>query len=97
MKADLTTRREKLLEAAKEELENSTSDSDDDETLGATARTIQYVFIDENCKLKLKSKGGKYFMFNSMDEFFSIVLRLDFEGVASHEHVDDEAKGELYY
>ena len=89
VKADLTTRRGKILESAKEELEKSQGNLDDGENAGAISRTVQYIFIDENCKLKLKSTSGKYFMFNSMDEFFSIVLRLYFEDNATIEHVAD--------
>ena len=47
--------------------------------------------------LKLKSVKGRYYMFNSEEEFFNIVTRLDFEDCASDEHKNDEKNKELYY
>ena len=96
VKPDLTSRRQEILKYARTELEESTGEQEGDEH-GATARTVDYIFVDENCKLKLKSKGGKYHMFNSMDEFFCIVTRLDFEDSVTDDHKNDEAKDELYY
>ena len=58
---------------------------------------IAYVFCDENCKLKIKSTRGRYYMFNSKDEFFNIITRLDFEDCATDEHYNDENDEELYY
>ena len=98
--ADLTTRRKALLTFAKNELEaNSCEDDDDDETLGGCSRIgemVEYVFYDENCKLKLKSRSGKYFMFSSEEEFYSIISRLDYEQLSPN-FLLDEGSSETFY
>ena len=96
VKPDLTSRRQEILKAARDELEESTGEQEGDDD-GAIARVVDYIFVDENCKLKVKSMTGKYFMFNSMEEFFCIVTRLDFEDIVTKEHKNDEAKDELYH
>ena len=107
VKADLTTRREKLFAFAKNEVASSSNFDvdDDDDASGRTfsgfgppvGRNIDYVFIDENCKLKIKSKTGKYFMFNSEAEFYNIVMLLDQQNFSSPELLIDEDDCELYY
>ena len=80
----------------KNELKDKLVESVNEDVPGAIARSVSYVFSDENCKLKVKSTGGKYFMFNSKEEFYSIVSRLDFEECATADHINDE-DDELYY
>ena len=65
--ADLTDSRQKSFEFAKDEILNEV----------AAQRTIDYVFIDENCKLKVKTKSKKFFAFSTKKEFLSLVCWLD--------------------
>ena len=88
IKADLTTRRQDILNYARNEASESSDDS--------VGRTVDYVFADENCKLKLKSKNGKYFTFSSELEFSNLVTHLDQELLSSPEFIADE-KTELFY
>ena len=54
---------------------------------------VDYVFVDKNCKLKIRSKAGSYLSFNSKPEFYSIIHRLRFEHFSSDEHLKDEEAG----
>ena len=102
---DLTRGRQQLLEYAKEQVnvckdenaieqENEGTDEIQDR---AMYRVVDYVFIDINCRLKIKSKFGKFYAFNSEAEFFSVISRIDFEDTASSEHMNDESSCDGYY
>ena len=52
---------------AKEEVDSAPS----------SQRVIDYVFVDENCKLKVKAKSKKFYGFSTIQEFLSLVSRLD--------------------
>ena len=62
--ADITNRRKDLLNDAKElaRIEGS-----------RPANFIDFVFIDRNCHLSIKTKDERFFKFNSLDEFHSLV------------------------
>ena len=64
---DLTIRRQSLLSFAREEI-NGGEGGD-----MAVTRIVDFVFCDINCKLKLKSKANKFYMFSSEVEFLNIV------------------------
>ena len=81
--ADLTTRRSDILVFA-------TTEARDDRR---TNQLVKYVFCDVNCKLKVCSTSNKFFAFNSENEFFNIVTKLDMEATASHEFLEDERGG----
>ena len=93
--ADLTPRRKGILEFAQDEIE-ATGDM-------ATDRVVDYVFCDQNCKLKFKSKKNKFYTFSSESEFLMIVARLDHQLCASSELIEDERNkkevelNDLYY
>ena len=90
--ADLTTRRQELLDFAI------------DETTVVDNLYVDFIFADKNCKLKIKSISGKYLGFNSKDEYYSLISRLSFEHFETDEHKADIADGkeincvnDLYY
>ena len=60
VKADLTLRRQDLLNDAKHKM--AVTDSRE-------ASFLEYVFVDRNCHLTMKTKDGRYLKFNSMVEF----------------------------
>ena len=65
--ADLIDQRKSSFEFAKEEVKSDAS----------AQRVIEYVFVDENCKLKAKTKSKKYYGFSNIGEFVSLVSWLD--------------------
>lgn len=73
--ADLTDARQKTLDFARNQLEIDPS----------AKRVIDYIFVDDNCKLKLKSNSKKYFAFSTMDEFLCLVSWLDINIIQSEE------------
>ena len=81
--ADLTPRPMDILVFAQDEIEK-TGDM-------AIERVVDYVFCDQNCKLKLKSKSNKFYTFSSELELLMIVARMDHELCASIELMEDES------
>ena len=63
MKADLTGRRKDLLRDARQIFESDSRATD----------LIDFVFTDRNCHLSIKSKDGRFFKFNSLQEFNSLI------------------------
>ena len=59
IKADVTTRRQNLLQEALSLHENNERYS----------KFIEYVFVDRNCQLSIKSTDGRFLRFNSLVEF----------------------------
>ena len=59
VKADLTHRREEILQYARHQLENDSE----------TAKLIDYVFPDRNCKISCKTKDKRVLSFSSKEEF----------------------------
>ncbi len=80
---DLTTRRRKLLAEANEMISNGADN------------VVAFTLADKNCKLKLKSTNGRYFHFNSIEEFSCIVIKLQNEIVGAHFAQDE--RDELFY
>ncbi len=80
---DLTTRRRKLLAEANEMVR-----------VGA-GNVVDYTFADKNCKLKLKTTDGRFYHFNSNEEFYSVISKLQNDLKGSH-FADDE-KHETFY
>ena len=78
--ADLTSRRQELFNFALKEV-----------SAGEEHPYVHYVYVDRNCKLKLKSTDNKFLGFNSEDEFFSVIYRLRFEHFATPQHLADVA------
>ena len=64
MKADLTARRKDLLNDAREFVSEGGS---------RVASLIEFVFADRNCQLSVKAKDGRFFKFNSLEEFRSLL------------------------
>ena len=62
VKADLTSRRQDLLELAREKLDDS-----------RVSNLIKYVFADRNCHLTVKTCDERYLKFNLMTEFEGLV------------------------
>lgn len=88
--ADLTQRRSDILSAARYDLEY----------LPRVSEVIDFVFSDQNCKLKLKSKSNRFYGFNSHDEFLTLVDRLGDEllvDVNSLRRKHDEVTYDLFY
>ena len=63
MKADLTARRKDLLNDAKQIFEDDKRAAD----------LIEFVFVDRNCHLSIKTKDERFFKFNSIPEFRSLI------------------------
>ena len=81
IQADLTTRRSELLAYAKDQVVNEPEAN----------RVAEFVFCDENCKMKIFSKLKKFYAFSSEYEFLSIINRLDNETNYTEEfHMDEE-------
>lgn len=57
----LTNRRRDILFFAQDEIRNNHHE------------IVHFVFADENCKLKIRTIHGRYFGFNSKEEFFSLL------------------------
>ena len=83
---DLTFRRQQLFTKANELIKSDPS----------FQKMVDYALADKNCKLKLKSKIGKYYHFNSESELYSIVHKLD-DANLSREFINDEKRNELFY
>ena len=64
VKADLTNRRQDLLNDARKlwSVEGSRA-----------AKLFQFVFVDRNCHLSVRTNDGRIFKFNSLDEFYSLM------------------------
>ena len=62
---DLTYRRKTLLFETGEMI-----------NIHGVSKVADYVMADKNCKLKLKASNGRYFQFNSIEEFTGIVHKL---------------------
>ena len=58
----LTRRRAEILSFAKDRVQEMESD-----------KNIDFVFVDRNCKLSVRSNSGKFHVFNSKVEFMNIV------------------------
>ena len=63
VKADLTSRREDLLQYARDQLKNDAE----------AAKYVEFIFPDRNCKISLKSKDNRIFNFNTTMEFHRTV------------------------
>ena len=83
--ADLTQRRTELLEFARNLVE-------DDEV---TKRAEEFVFCNQNCKLKVFSNSKLFYSFSSWEEFMNIIQRLDGEITDWKEFLLDEKKNGL--
>ena len=55
-------------------------------------RNIDFVFVDRNCKLKVRTKTGKFYGFNSKNEFLTLV-----SWIAKNEAFKDFDKGFDFY
>ena len=66
VKADLTKLRQLSYDWAVDDLKNSNS----------SHKVVDYIFVDENCKLKMKTKSKKYLGFSNFNEYLSLVIRL---------------------
>lgn len=97
IKADLTTRRVDLFDFVKKVVLSSPLANDINGDSMAVGRTVSYVLVDKNCKLKVKSKSGTFFTFSSKEEFFSIILWLDTKITSSPQFLEDEDSSETYY
>ena len=62
--ADLTTRREHLLNSAKDRINVEGS---------RESKFFAYVFADRNCHITVKTADGRYFKVNSLDEFDRLI------------------------
>ena len=97
VQADLTDRRARLLKFAQDHVKNDPMDSD--------RQVVDFVFCDENCRMKIFSKSKRFFAFNSEYEFLTTVYRLDQEANYSEIFIKDADKGrpdlnipyDLYY
>ena len=65
---DLTKRRKELLDYINDEISNLENRT--------VSNVVEYALADKNCKLKVKAKSGRYYHFNSQEEFATIVIRL---------------------
>ena len=65
--ADLTNLRQNAFDNAKDEVQNNPS----------AQRVVDFIFIDENCKMKIRTKQKKYYGFSTFGEFMSLVNWLD--------------------
>ena len=57
---------------------------------------IDYVLADKNCKLKIKAINGSYHHFNSIEEFHTVVTKLQMMRMPSAFH-DAEKNDDLFY
>lgn len=89
---DLTKRRKDLLTFAINAIENGKNRTDE-----AISRTVDFAMCDQNCHLKVRGKDKSYHSFNSEDEFFSIIVKLDNKLCFTQEMVEDEANWPIYY
>lgn len=84
--ANLTQARQRTFDFAKHELVNDPS----------THRVIDFVFVDENCKLKVKTNSKSYFAFSTINEFLSLVSWLDNNISQSDEVVVGNYENRIY-
>ena len=68
VKADITARRQDLLNDARKLLAVEESRPD---------KFFAFVFVDRNCHLSVKTKYGRFFKFNSLEEFHSLTNYVD--------------------
>ena len=83
---DLTLRRQKLFTKANELIK---SDPD-------VENVLDFVLADKNCKLKLKAKNGRYYHFNSEEELYATVQKLQHE-LNDLNLLKDEKEDELFH
>ena len=83
---DLTVERQNLLSAASDLIKSDKS----------VQETVEFVLADRNCKIKLKSKDGRYHHFNSLDEFTSVVMKIQ-NNKESERFRKEEKHDELFY
>ena len=108
---DLTARRQSIFNSAKKELYEASfdieKDDDTNEITGGSAisRSFDFVMVDINCKLKVKTHDNRFFAFSSLREFFCLAAKVDTEQCCSDVLLDDEKHGkpdnlipyDLYY
>ena len=94
--ADLTRRRKSLLDFAKFKIENGQNLESGDHC-EAISRSLNFVFCDLNCRLKVKSKNNRFYSFKSEEEFYGIILKIDADLTFSKEMIEDEANNSTYY
>ena len=68
MKADLTTRKERILKYAREQIGQESSREN---------KIIKYVYADVNCMLMAFTSNGRFRSFNSEAEFNSLLLYIE--------------------
>jgi hypothetical protein len=85
--ADLTFRRDNVLQFAKEECK---TDENGHPMNMAVNRVVDFVFSDLNCKIKFKSKENRFYGISSEHEFLRLVDRLDEKLTASVDFATDE-------
>ena len=83
--ADLTKRRAILLKSVNDEIVE-----------GGSGGVVAFVFADENCKIKFKTKENKFHTISSELEFWTLVYRLDAEKTVSKEFEADETNRDKY-
>ena len=88
--ADLTKRRNDILWSVRDDIANLPGVSD----------VVDFVFADQNCKLKLKTKSNRFYGFNSHGEFLNLVDRLGSDLIVDDDATKrkrDEKTDELFY
>ena len=83
---DLTVERQNLLSAASDPIKFDAS----------VKETVDFVLADRNCKIKLKATNGRYHHFNSLDEFTSVVMKIQ-NNKESERFQNEEKHDELFY
>ena len=64
----LTSRRKEIIDFAIQEVKEGGESID---------RVVDFVFVDKNCKIKMRTKSGKFYGFNSCLEFLNLISWLD--------------------
>ena len=90
--ADLTKFRYNLLKFAKEQCSSDAGEPN----FVAAHRVVDFVFCDQNCKIKLKTKQNKFYTVSSRNELLNLVNRLDNEMTYSATFKNDECNREKY-
>ena len=75
---DLTIRRRELLDETNKHVQSA--DVKD---------VVLYTFADKNCKLKIRAVNGRYLHFSSLDEFLSLVDKLQRDSLDKAFHIDE--------